>query len=112
MNFFSLQTGFGGALVIVFQPGAGNPRLDAATKAAVAGRSREFVGVHPGKCGMTPFPGHAVASIQHAAIHGNATAATCPQNHCKHNVLARARAVRGFRNSQAVGVIRAAHLAM
>jgi len=60
----------------------------------------------------TPGAGDAVASIQNAAIDGNAAAASRPQDHRKHDVLTRTRAVRGFGNSQAVGVIRAAHLAM
>ena len=47
----------------------------------------------------------------HAAIHGNSAAATCPQDHRKDNVLARARAVGRFGNRQAVSVIGAAHFA-
>src|SRR5208282_5811316 len=110
-DLFSLQMHLRGALVIGFQACARDERFDAATKPAVAVRPREFFRAHPRQHGVAPFPGNAVAPVMHAAIYGNAPAATGSQYHRKHNAFARPRAIGSLRYGQAVGVVRTAHLA-
>ena len=60
---------------------------------------------------MPPFAGNAVPAIINAAVERDSSATAGPENDSENNMLARARAVGRFGNGQAVGVIRAPHLA-
>src|SRR5206468_11262183 len=65
----------------------------------------------PRKGVVPPSARHSIRTAVHAAVDCNSPAATSAQNNREDDVLARSRAVRRFRNRQAVSVIRASHLA-
>lgn len=111
-DIFAVQFHFCGAGIIGFQARSGNPRLDAATEAAVARWAGKFVGAHPGKNGVTPLAGNAISSVVDTAIHGDSAAASGSENHCENQMFSGAGAVGGFGDGEAVGVVGATNFSV
>src|SRR5256885_11924966 len=99
------------AFIVGFQARSGNPRFGAPVPPAITRRARKLLGPHPGQCVVSPFAGHSIRTAVYAAINRNPAAATRDPYDRENDVLPRTRAVRCFRNRQAVGVICASHFA-
>ena len=95
--------------VVAREAGPADECLDAAAAAAVAGQQRIFPRRTPGQRVVAPLAGQAVRARQHPAVDRDAGAGAGAQDHREDDAEAGARAVGGFRQRQAVGVVGQCH---
>ena len=95
----------GGQAVVACQAGAGEEGLVAAGVAAEAGVARPFVVARPGQGIVAPFAGNRVRANEDAAVDDDAAADPGSDDDPEDDVAARARAVGGLGQGEAVGVV-------
>ena len=78
--------------------------------AAPAGRPGHLLDAWPRQRRVAPFAGDPMAALDDAAIHDDAAAATGAEDHAEDHPAAAARTVRGFRQSEAIGIVLHPHV--
>src|SRR5439155_10421120 len=74
--------------VVALERGAREPGLDAATLAAITGRTGPLVGSEPGKGIVPPFPRDEVRAQQAPAVHDDPTSHARAEDDAEHDVRA------------------------
>ena len=91
--------------VVSEQPGAGQKRFHATVLAAVAGRAARVEYV------VAPITGDVLRSFVQPALKNNAATDTGAHDHAEHDSVALTRAIDGFGEGKAVGIVGDADLA-
>src|SRR4051794_13129294 len=95
--------------MVVAEPCPGDPRLQAAMQAAVAGWPRKFFRRGPRQSVVTPLAAHAVWPDVDSSVDRYSAAAPCAKNHGEDDACSRRGTIRRLRYRQAVRVIGATY---
>lgn len=97
--------------VVCGESGTGEIRFDAATAAAVAGRTGELVGGVRWERVVPPFPGDRVRTEERSATHHHPPSDTGPEDDSEHDFRISGRPIDGLGEREAIGVIGEPNLA-